>query len=57
MRKEAKKAKKEAYKYRKGENPKDIIFNEVKMTYDEKNACWIINWEADGSRAVGCFRI
>lgn len=57
MRKEAKKAKKEAYKYRKGENPKDIIFNEVKMTYDEKNACWIINWEADDSRAVGCFRI
>lgn len=57
MRKEAKKAKKEAYKYRKGENPKNIVFSSVKMTYDEKNSCWVINWELDSSRAIGCFRI
>ena len=57
MRKEAKKAKKEAYKYRKGELPKDNIFNSVKMEYDEKNACWVIIWEADESKAIGCFRI
>ncbi len=57
MRKEAKKAQKEAYKYRKGELPKDIIFNDVKMSYDEKNACWVIIWEAEDSKAIGCFRI
>ena len=57
MRKDAKKAQKEAYKYKKGELPKDIVFNDIKMTYDEKNACWVIIWEADESRAIGCFRI
>lgn len=57
MRKDAKKAQKEAYKYKKGELPKDIVFNDIKMTYDEKNACWVIIWEANESRAIGCFRI
>ena len=57
MRKEAKKARRDAYKYRRGENPKDIVFAEVKMTYDNKNACWVIIWEADGQKAIGCFRI
>ena len=57
MRKEAKKARKDAYKYRKGENPKDIVFAEVKMSYDKKNACWVIIWEADEQKAIGCFRI
>ena len=57
MRKDAKKAQKEAYKYKKGELPKDIVFNDIKMTYDEKNACWVIIWEAEDSKAIGCFRI
>ena len=57
MRKEAKKAKKEAYKYRKGELPKDMIFNDVKIKYDEKNALWVIQWEMQDERAIGCFRI
>ena len=57
MRKETKKAKKEAYKYRKGELPKNMIFNDVKMTYDEKNALWVIQWEMQDERAIGCFRI
>lgn len=57
MRKEAKKAKKEAYKYRKGELPKNMMFNDVKITYDEKNALWVIQWETQEERAIGCFRI
>ena len=57
MRKEAKKARKEAYKYRRGENPKDIIFSDVKMYFDNQNACWVVIWEADESKAIGCFRI
>lgn len=57
LRKEAKKAQKEDYKYRKGENPKDLSFSSVKMTYDEKNSCWVIRWELDSSYAIGCFRI
>ena len=57
IRKEAKKAKKEAYKYRRGENPKDIVFNDVKMYFDDKNSCWVIIWEADEQKAIGCFRI
>ncbi len=57
IRQKEKKARKEAYKYRKGELPKDIVINEIKMNYDEKNACWVIIWEAMSSKAIGCFRI
>ena len=57
IKKEAKKAQREAYKYRKGELPKEVIFNDVKINYDKKNACWVVIWEADESRAIGCFRI
>ena len=57
IKKENKKLQKEKYKYRKGELPKDVVFNNVKITYDEKNACWVIIWEIEDSKAIGCFRI
>ncbi len=57
MKKEAKEAKEDAYKYRRGENPKDIVFNDIKMYFDDKNSCWVIIWEADEQKAIGCFRI
>ncbi len=55
-RKELKQKEKERKKYIKGENPKDIVFSNVKLTYDTKNDCWLVFWELEEQKAIGCFR-
>lgn len=57
MRKEYKKAKKDEKKYLKGENPKDIINSSAEIFYDRVSSSWVIMWEVENLKAVGCFRI